>query len=132
VNFRARVLLVLGALSLAAATGLGAYASHGLTGVLDARQLNSLLTAIDYQFYHSLGLLAVGILNDRKPQIAWLAAGGLFVAGIVLFSGGIYASTFVAPWLSSAAPFGGIFYILGWLVCAYAAARSSGPNAAAQ
>jgi uncharacterized membrane protein YgdD (TMEM256/DUF423 family) len=128
-NFGTRVLLLFGALSLAAATGLGAYASHGLTSVLDARKLNSLLTAIDYQFYHSLGLLAVGILNDRKPQTAWLAAGSLFCAGIVLFSGGIYASTFIAPWLSGAAPFGGVSYIVGWLICAYAAARS-GPAAA--
>jgi len=128
-SLRSRIVLALAALSLAVATALGAYASHGLEGVLDAGSLNSVLTAIDYHFYHSLGLLAVGILDERKPRFAWLAAGALFVAGIVLFSGGIYAGTFGAPWLGGSAPLGGVCYIVGWLVLAYAALSSGGKTA---
>lgn len=116
------------ALSLAAATGLGAYASHGLESRLASDTLTSLLTAIQYQFYHSLGLLAVGVLNARRPSRAWIGAGVLFAAGLVLFSGGIGIEALGGPdWLSRGAPFGGTCLIAGWLVMAVAVWRT-GPD----
>ncbi|HEY5567681.1 MAG TPA: DUF423 domain-containing protein [Gammaproteobacteria bacterium] len=121
----ARVLLGGAALLLLVATALGAYASHGLEGVLTARALASLETAIEYQFYHGLGLLAAAILADRYPErkLFW-AAGGLFVAGIVLFCGSIYLITFGGPaGASRAAPVGGICFMAGWLSLAFAAIR---------
>jgi len=121
----ARVLLGGAALLLLVATALGAYASHGLEGVLTARALASLETAIEYQFYHGLGLLAAAILADRYPEqrLVW-AAGALFVAGIVLFCGSIYLTTFGGPASASrAAPIGGICFMAGWLSLALAAIR---------
>jgi uncharacterized membrane protein YgdD (TMEM256/DUF423 family) len=105
------------------ATALGAYASHGLEGVLAARALGSLRTAIEYQFYHGLGLLAAALLADRYPHSRWLkVAGALFIAGIVLFCGSLYATTlggFAA--LGRLTPVGGIAFMGAWVALAVAA-----------
>lgn len=112
------------ALSLAAATGLGAYTSHGLESVLDASALGTLRTAIQYQFYHSLGLLTVGLLQARAPSRAWLATALLFAIGLILFSGGLEAEALGGPdWLSRGAPVGGTCFIAGWLLMAVAVWR---------
>jgi uncharacterized membrane protein YgdD (TMEM256/DUF423 family) len=118
-----KALLLIASLSLGAATALGAYASHGLAAAVDADTLRAVLTAIDYQFYHSLGLIAVVLVGERAARAtAWRLAGYCFVAGIVLFSGSIYATAAGAPdWLGGAAPLGGLTFIAGWLVCAVGA-----------
>jgi len=120
----ARRILIIAAVSLAVATGLGAYASHGLDSVLDARTLRSVLIAIDYQFYHSLGLLALGLLSNRHPERAWSISAALMVAGVLLFCGSIYLGAFGIGGLGGAAPVGGICFIGGWLVLAYGAFRN--------
>lgn len=116
------LLMALAALLLAIATGLGAYASHGLDSVLDARSLESLRTGIDYQFFHSLGLFGIAVLCGRqRSNKLLLAAGVLIAAGILLFCGGVYASSFDGPgWIASLAPAGGIGLITGWLLVAFA------------
>lgn len=107
---------------IAIATGLGAYASHGLDTVLDAGALESLRTGIDYQFFHSLGLIGIClILGRQQHNKLLLAACTLIAAGIVLFCGGVYASSLEGPdWISSLAPVGGIGLIAGWLLVAFA------------
>ena len=110
--------MAISALLIAIATGLGAYASHGLDAVLDTRALESLRTGIDYQFFHSLGLFGICILLGRQHgNKLLLVAAVLIAAGIVLFCGGVYASSFEGPgWISSLAPVGGIGLITGWLL----------------
>ncbi len=119
-----KALIVCAGIFLCLATGLGAYASHGLVGVLDARALSSFGTAVDYQFYHGLGLFGVGVLLDRYPAARALRiAGVLFMAGIVLFCGSIYLTTLGAPAaFGRAAPAGGIAFIVGWIALALGAA----------
>jgi uncharacterized membrane protein YgdD (TMEM256/DUF423 family) len=121
----ARALIAFAALLIAVATGLGAYASHGLDTVLDARALGSFETAVQYQFIHSLGLIGVAIYGERHREANWLSlAGWLLAVGIILFCGGVYASSLDGPgWLSSVAPAGGIGLIGGWLVVAITIAR---------
>lgn len=123
-----RALLCLAAVFLSLATGLGAYASHALPRVLDAQSLRSFEIAVDYQFFHALGLLALAILVERYPRNrAYLLSAALLVAGIVLFCGGLYVSAFDGPaLLAGAAPAGGICFILGWLVCAFGVWRARG------
>ncbi|HEY5666020.1 MAG TPA: DUF423 domain-containing protein [Gammaproteobacteria bacterium] len=118
----ATLLMAVAALFIAIATGLGAYASHGLDNVLDARALESLRTGVDYQFFHSLGLFGICLLLGRqRSNKLLLAAGASIAAGIVLFCGGVYASSLDGPgWISSLAPVGGIGLIGGWLVVAFA------------
>ena len=73
-------------------------------------------TAVQYHAWHALGLLAVGFV---PPSMWSKAAGGLLAAGIVLFSGSLYALALGAPRvLGAVTPFGGLAFILGWLVFA--------------
>jgi len=119
----AHVLIALGALLLAAATALGALASHGLAS-LDAASMSAFQTAVDYQLVHSLGLIAIAIFAERHPEARELAAAGLvLLAGIVLFCGGVYASSLGGPsWIAGLAPAGGIGLIVGWIAVAGSAA----------
>src|ERR1700738_340549 len=88
-----RLFISLAALSGFLAVGLGAFGAHALRGRLSVEALQVFQTGVAYQMYHALALLAVGILLARfsTDGSAWLsAAGWLFVAGSVLFSGSLY------------------------------------------
>jgi uncharacterized membrane protein YgdD (TMEM256/DUF423 family) len=79
-------------------------------------------TGVRYQFYHALGLFAVAFAVDRWPKSAAPIAGWLFVAGIVLFSGSLYLlSTTGVRVLGAITPLGGLAFLAGWLVLAWAA-----------
>jgi uncharacterized membrane protein YgdD (TMEM256/DUF423 family) len=81
---------------------------------------------VQYHLWHALGLIAVGLAAALVPPGPWLrAAGALLLAGIVLFSGSLYALALGAPkWLSALAPLGGAALVFGWLALAFAAARA--------
>jgi uncharacterized membrane protein YgdD (TMEM256/DUF423 family) len=112
------------AASLLIATMLGAYASHGLTA-MEPRALGTVQTAVAFQFYHGLGLLAVALLQGRAASRTLQAAGWMFVAGTVLFCGGIYVSSLLGSSAASAVtPFGGSAFIIGWLLLLTAVLRS--------
>jgi uncharacterized membrane protein YgdD (TMEM256/DUF423 family) len=81
-------------------------------------------TGVRYQLVHSLALLATAWAGQRWPGRFTHAAGWLFVAGIVLFSGSLYALALSgARGLGIVTPFGGVAFILGWACLAWAAAR---------
>lgn len=119
-------LVTVGALVLFLGTGLGAYGTHAVQGAVDAAQWSAYETAVDYQFYHGLGMVGAGILAIRFPDsrlIAW--SGWVLLAGIVGFSGSIYATTFGAPETTGAlAPLGGLAMMAGWLLLAAGAWRA--------
>lgn len=119
-NAISRTFLSLGAAILLLATALGAYASHGLAAHADAATVRAFSSAVDYQFYHGLGLLAVSVFTELKPHIRlFRIAGWLLVIGIALFCGSIYATTFGAPVsLGGAAPLGGTAFMAAWLALA--------------
>jgi uncharacterized membrane protein YgdD (TMEM256/DUF423 family) len=119
---RAGAYLTIAAVALLLATAMGAYASHGLAGRLDAGGLRSVETAVAFHFYHGLGLLAVAVLTDGRLRTGWLdLAAALFVAGIVFFCGSIYATALGAPdWIGRLAPFGGTSFMAGWVCLAVA------------
>ena len=112
-----RYLAAYAAVLLAIATGLGAYASHGLAGVVAADSLRTLEIGIDYQFFHALGLLVLAVLTNRAEESLALRAATLAIAvGVVVFCGGMYASGLGGPRvIAHAAPFGGTLLIIGWL-----------------
>jgi uncharacterized membrane protein YgdD (TMEM256/DUF423 family) len=109
-----------GALLMLAAVILGAFGAHALQSMLTPKQLASYATGVTYQQLHAIGLILVGVIARVTPSSPWLArAAVLFVVGIVLFSGSIYAMTFGAPrWLGMVAPIGGISFMLGWAAIA--------------
>lgn len=124
-GFPGRRTLMAAGLLLAVATALGAFGSHALKPSLPPARFDSFQTGVSYQFFHALGLLGIGLLRQRFPQVAPLRiAAGLVVFGIALFSGSIYAMTFGAPrWLGMVAPIGGSSLIAAWLVFAWAVRR---------
>ena len=121
----ARAALVLAALLMAAAVGASAFGAHALRTRVDAASLGLWNTAVQYHAWHALGLLAVGLFMLHAPDRAGLSlAGWLFVAGIVLFSGSLYALALGAPRGTGAiTPLGGIAFLAGWIVLAWAASR---------
>lgn len=99
---------------------LGAFGAHGLEKVLDAALLQRYHTGVEYQFYHSLALLGVGLWSLVKPSQLLSWAGWAFVVGIVLFSGSlyVYAMTGIKTF-GMITPFGGIAFLVGWGLMVY-------------
>jgi len=112
-----RLWLFLAALNGLLAVAAGAYGSHGLAVTESARR-DAFMTGVQYHMWHALALFAVAWLASR-PQAPGAAAvrvaGWAFTAGIVLFSGTLYALglTGSAP-VPGAAPAGGLSFFVGW------------------
>jgi uncharacterized membrane protein YgdD (TMEM256/DUF423 family) len=124
-----RAFFVAGALSAGVSAALGAFAAHGLRGRLTPEQLATFEVAVRYQMYHALALLAVAWAASRWSSGAIGAAGILFVAGTVIFSGSLYLLVFTGHrWLGAVTPVGGLAFILGWLVLAWAAWTAAPPG----
>lgn len=114
-----RLFFVLGSLSALIGVGLGAFAAHILKGRLAPDMLATFETGARYQMYHALGLLAVAWAATRWPGTAVTAAGWLFVAGTLLFSGSLYLLSATGQrWLGAITPLGGLCFLLGWLALA--------------
>ena len=122
----ARLIVLVAALFGALGIVLGAFGAHGLRQRLTPELLALWQTAVQYHVWHALAMLAVGLLAQQLPQQRWLrAAAALVFAGIVLFSGSLYALALGAPRLLGAmAPLGGLALIAGWLCLAAAAVRA--------
>ena len=121
----ARIALVLAATLLFAAVGLGAFGAHALKAKLAADAMAVYQTAVQYHFWHALGLLAVGILLLHKPESgALVAAAWLLAAGIVLFSGSLYLLALTGlRGLGAVTPIGGVALLAAWASLAWAAWR---------
>lgn len=113
---------VLGALAGALGIALGAFGAHALKTMVGSDLLTVFETGVRYQMYHALALLAVGLAAQRWPGTWIQAAGWLFAAGIVIFSGSLYVMTFTGvKWLGAITPLGGVAFILGWIALALSA-----------
>ncbi|MEN8182552.1 MAG: DUF423 domain-containing protein [Myxococcota bacterium] len=94
---------------------LGAFGAHGLRERLDAGQLASWQTAVQYQLIHAVVLLALGLFATHSGRPLQLPA-WLFTLGIVMFSGSIYWLVLGGPRaLGPVTPLGGLCFIGGWL-----------------
>jgi len=104
---------------------LGAFGAHGLKARLSSDALALWNTGVQYHLWHALALVLAGLCAAAFADSAWLRASGwLFLAGIALFSGSLYALALGAPkWLGAVAPLGGTALILGWLALVVAVAR---------
>ena len=114
--------LFAGALLAALGVALGAFGAHGLRALLDDNALGWWQTAVQYQMWHALGLLALGAA--RLPGSGLSAV--LLALGTVIFAGTLYAMALGGPrWLGAVTPIGGSLMILGWLVLAWRVLRST-------
>jgi len=119
-----RLFFVLGSVLAGVGVALGAFAAHGLRGTLGAADLATFETGVRYQMYHAIALLAVAGALARWPSMTAVAAGWLFTAGIVLFSGSLYMLVLTGPrWLGAITPLGGVAFLVGWALLAWTAIR---------
>ena len=115
---------ILGLLAVAA----GAFGAHGLAARVDADALGWWKTASAYQLAHAVVLVALATSGaTSRPMVrrAFLC----FVAGVVIFSGTLYAMTLGAPrWMGMVTPLGGLALIAGWACLAVAGYRGVEPR----
>jgi len=115
---------VAAALIGAAAVLLGAFGAHALRASLDEQALATWRTAVDYQFWHVLALLATSVFARDGVSVSLRTAAYAFVAGIVLFCGSLYLLALGAPrGIGAITPIGGVAFIVGWLALAFHAWR---------
>lgn len=117
--------LLLGALSALIGVGMGAFGAHGLKAVISPEMLAVYQTGVTYQMYHALGLIGVALIQRQAPDSKLLHwAGWLMFAGIVLFSGSLYALALLNhTWLGMVTPFGGVCFLTAWLLITLFAAQ---------
>lgn len=101
------------ALAGASAVACGAFGAHALSSRLDPQQMEVWHTAVNYHFWHGLAM-ALAAIGCRGRARTWAVR--LFLAGIVLFCGSLYALALGAPhWTGIITPFGGMAFIAGWV-----------------
>ena len=119
-----RTFVLLGTLSAGLAVVLGAFGAHALRARLAPTDLATFEIGVRYQMYHALALLAVAWVAAAVPGALPRAAGWLFVAGTVVFSGSLYVLVLTGQrWLGAVTPLGGVALIAGWACLALAALR---------
>ena len=116
----ARGFIIIAALSGLLSVGLGAFGAHALKSRLDEYALGVWETAVQYQIFHSLALLAIGVLCLSQPPSRLLLGSGVgFLVGILVFSGSLYLLSLSGiRWLGAITPLGGLSFMLGWLLLA--------------
>ncbi|MCP4460768.1 MAG: DUF423 domain-containing protein [Cytophagales bacterium] len=111
-----KLTLIFATISGMLSVGLGAFGAHVLKEKLEvSRLLLTYQTAVQYQFYHTLVLLAIGLLMTKYSS-HWLSYSSYaMMIGIIVFSGSLYVlSLSGVKWLGAITPLGGLAFILGW------------------
>ena len=117
-----KIYLIIGTLLAGLAVALGAFGAHGLKKIVSPENVATYQTGVQYQMYHALALILLGILSERIYNGFVSYAGVLFVAGVILFSGSLYLivsmnamNKTIPTAVGILTPVGGLFFILGWL-----------------
>jgi len=119
-----RTFFVIGAVFAFVGVAAGAFGAHVLGSRIPAERLVTFETGVRYQMYHAFGLMIVAWAATRWPGALMQAAGWLFVTGIVVFAGTLYALAFGAPrWFGAITPIGGLAFLTGWVVAILAVLR---------
>lgn len=110
-----KLFIILGAVNAFIAVACGAFGAHLLEGKLSEHYLGVWETAVKYQFYHALGLIAIGILIQVTGAQFLVAAGWFMTAGIVFFTGSlmVLAITGISV-LGAVTPIGGLMFLISW------------------
>jgi uncharacterized membrane protein YgdD (TMEM256/DUF423 family) len=115
----------IGAVVCGLSVAAGAFGAHALRTTLDPKDLAIFETAVRYQFFHGLALIGLGIfekVHGAPQKVAMIA----FCAGVILFSGSLYALVLSGVRvLGAVTPFGGVAFLIGWGAWAVAAWKAS-------
>ena len=119
-----RIIIAIAATYGFLAVGLGAFGAHYLKDRIAEKMLGVYQTGVQYQMYHALALLMLGILlhkNSDLPALYLERSAYLFAGGILLFSGSLYLLALGGPrWLGPVTPLGGVFLLLAWATLLFA------------
>ena len=117
--------LLLAACCAFTGVAFGAFGAHGLKTVLSPAMLEVYKTGVTYQMWHALGLGLIAVFIQQSTETKLLHwAGWLMFAGIWLFSGSLYLLAILnLKWLGMITPFGGVAFLLAWLLVARFAAK---------
>lgn len=114
------ILLLISAINGFISVAAGAFGAHGLQGRLPPAAVTIFETGARYQMYHALAIGLCALAVRAGAPAGW--AGALFTAGIVLFSGSLYAYTLLGwRFLVFVTPVGGVLFLAGWAMLAWAA-----------
>lgn len=117
-----KLFISLGSINMALAIAIGAFGAHGLAGKVSEKMLANWNTGAHYHIVHALALIVIGLLISKigpTPSLHW--AGWLILAGIILFSGSLYVMALTnIKVLGAVTPFGGVAFIIGWILVAIA------------
>ncbi len=115
-----RPILLSAALFGGLAVAFGAFGAHVLRDTLEPVRLGWWNTAVQYQMWHALALLGLGVSSLPRRSLTALLLG----SGIILFSGTLYVMALTGMrWLGAVTPIGGLLLIGGWLSLAWQASR---------
>lgn len=121
----AKLMVMLAGLFGFLGVSFGAFGAHALKARLTPDLLAIYRTAVEYQFWHALALLAVGVLAMSRPGPLLSSSGWCFTFGILLFSGSLYALALSGVRvLGAITPIGGLLFLVGWVLLSVHAART--------
>lgn len=119
-----KLFLLIGGIFGFLAVALGAFGAHGLEGKITEKALKNWEKAVQYQMFHTMGIIFVGILLSKVQSVQLSTAAWFFTVGILLFSGSLYLySTTGQKFLAMITPFGGVAFLIGWVFFGYAAVK---------
>jgi uncharacterized membrane protein YgdD (TMEM256/DUF423 family) len=118
--------LLIGAINAFLAVAFGAFGAHILEGKLPEKYMGTWQTGVTYQMFHAVGLLVIGVLSGNIPVnqlLSW--SGWLMLTGIILFSGSLYILSLTQiRILGAITPFGGISFLIAWVLLSIVAVKS--------
>lgn len=128
----AKIGIILAGLNGLLGVAAGAFGAHGLRDRVTPRDLEIWQTGAHYQQLHAVALLAVAVWamhahSSGQPSALHGVAMALFTAGMLIFSGTLYAMTLGGPRLLGAiTPLGGLCLLGAWATVALIGLRSTG------
>lgn len=118
-----KIFLILGTVLGGLAVALGAFGAHGLKKLVPPETVATYQTGVQYQMYHALALILVGILTERTANSFFNYSGLLFLGGVVFFSGSLYLivsmqamNKAIPTYIGIITPVGGLLFIIGWIL----------------
>jgi len=117
-NKKTKILLVTASLMMAFGIMIGAFGAHALKQFISGELLNVFETGVKYHFFNTLGLFAIALILQFKPESRLLfIAGILIILGTLIFSVSLYLLVILKiSWLGAITPIGGTLLIIGWLM----------------
>lgn len=121
---RMNIWLAIAAINGFLAVAAGAFGAHGLQGRLDAHAMQIFETAARYHMYHTLAIGLAAFAMRGNASVPAQTSAGFFLAGIILFSGSLYALALTGiRSFAFITPFGGLAFLIGWAALVWAATR---------